>query len=825
MLSCCVLTITISWLISHGEASVKNEFIDDQLLHSYPQLGIALEKHGFLLDETNEAFASVFLKIPNPAKDYSKCRAGCVQSKTELHAWARRCKASTDVTFLNEQNKITQFTIDDKVYQNSMERLGICLLNCLRFSNCKSFETRKNGRTCILRNATISATKSSSGSMLYDLHCLGEDRETVCESFLANDELNNILQTQNEEFVNNSWNEYTSLLIDSNHTRRRRSAELAIPVLSSLAVGLSVYESFRLSSHVKKLDKDFHKFKSEQIQFNKEVIRFEENILKIYRGLEREEQAALTRIECKISSVAFGIMNNQRLMRWKSYLENIWRDLLRGEGSGSLSPIIFKKQNLEKLLQNSPQLIDTIYHHDLNLIYRLSKMIVVSAHREGQDHFNVHVVLKVPIIKVASLRPVYRVLHVGLRFGDNCVRLKLPKLAVEHNDTYYSLQNPTCQDRRGLQICRQQLNNEQNLLPCVSSDTTCEPELVECKDNIIQTFSGVLVFTDKKIKASRVDNINFFVNQETNEHGVAYFPYSDFYNLLIGNELIPGLQTPAATFNISFGDPEKWLTKLHNQSIDLGKQNISSLSSIVHGHQKIVNEMQKLPRKIVRKYLYWVPYLTLVIIILAPVIYFTRNYIKIRCLDCLSSAFRYRSIQHNRMSSSASNSPTTSEDGRSYTRDKTTEGTVTFGRPSRPSYIRTPTVGKHMNSEQEQQQDIPMDTIPKPTFSQQPQNRIPRPTFSQPPSDELFYTPMSKVNADRDLDSPTPNVEIPNTLEDFFTPLHQSRRIRKRNSTWEEDINSPEKRSRSSQEDTDSIYTLEEARRRLNLALPRHDSF
>ena len=372
------LILSLLWTFSWGT---------DEEVWVSEELGIMMISKGLLIADKKSAYVSTFVKVPNPLSNVNLCNVGCGSAMETLDArlYTRNC---TEGRFKKGTERVSDSVL--RVLEYDEERsVGItreravrnwCFLECLKEDECKAFGV--NVDLCLLRKRVIEV-----GNMMgcqecgeWSLDCLTNgNRSRICEEFIAGDPISLLMHQENERFVKGNWERLNQLIETKEGKRKRRSMWdfLGGGTLGFLATGFSFFEMNEMKGHVEQLRVDYNDFKRKQIAINKDQVKFNKQILMIYKGLVSETQKELSSLHCKVDSLGFHILNTRRLMEWKDYLFQLYKDILGGGMVGSISTLIFTKKNIETIIRESALLRGTIYEEDPVLAYRLGTMSIV----------------------------------------------------------------------------------------------------------------------------------------------------------------------------------------------------------------------------------------------------------------------------------------------------------------------------------------------------------------------------------------------------------------------------------------------------------------
>ena len=350
--------------------------------------------------------------------------------------------------------------------------------------------------------------------------------------------------------------------------------------------------------------------------FDKDQVRFNKEVLEIYKGLERETESKIRRLHCGVSSLGFHILNMRRLGEWKDFLYQLYKDVLGGAMVGSISTLIFTKVNLREIVRETELLRGTIYEENPTLAYRLGTMSIVEKSIR-EDKFVIHVVLKLPIIRREELKVVFEVQQTGVRHGEACVMYNLPRNVYRSEEKFYVLESPMCTIISNIRLCTSSINSTFTEMPCVTDKGSCVGALEKCSTKISQSVGGVLVRTQEPIRAAILGDPNKMDPEQPGENSVIFFNYSTYGDVLVGRVKIRGIRSTTLDKVVKLSDPTQWLEEIRDETMKLTKQNITHLIGIIEEQSKELNKVNENTRRDIR----WNWYLPLMVIIIALIGY------------------------------------------------------------------------------------------------------------------------------------------------------------------------------------------------------------
>jgi hypothetical protein len=593
-------------------------------------LGTMLISKGLLLADQRSAYVSTFVKVPNPLSNVNLCNVGCGRAMEvlDIRMTGRECNEGR---FMKGKDKVSDTVIkvieyDQEVSDGVAKSRYIqvwCFLECLREDECQAFGV--NDELCLLRSRKLGWNELEENKACgeWDLDCLtNSNRTRICEEFIARDPINFLMHQENKKFVEGNWKMLNQLIESSDKGRSKRSVMSMIGggVLGFLATGFSFFEMQELKDHVEKLRVDYNEFKGKQMSFNRDQVMFNKKILMIYKGLERETQREIKNLHCQVNSLGFHILNMRRLLEWKDYLFQLYKDILGGGMVGSISTLIFTKDNIETIVKETALLHGTIYEEDPILAYRLGKMSIVQ-NSITEDDFIVHVVLKLPIIRREELKVIFEVKQTGVKhMGMACATYDLPRNVYRHEGRFYVLDSPMCSPVANIKLCTASLNSTVREMPCITDKERCDVIVEKCRTRIIQSVGGLLVRSDEEIRAATIKHPDTFEREKPTANTVMFYNYSEFSDVLVGPVKIRGIQSTTLERVVKLSSPKVWLENLKNHTAKMMKQNVSQLVKVVESQENTVRLLKE-EAVIFGRGKWWVTPVTVLVILSTMAIY------------------------------------------------------------------------------------------------------------------------------------------------------------------------------------------------------------
>ena len=571
--------------------------IEDLILHQ-EKTGIILQGDGVVIPNARPYLMSTFLRLKNPAK-LDACQYTCRIQSQDIWALLTLEKCESTLDKIGDKTDIIK-TIDYDIDTSQSQHIPAteCFKECLKIDECIAFglEATETKHTCIIRNHIPLYYKTSPNSTEYDMRCMVTDKQAFCRNRMT--KMDTLFEKTNNNFVNKTIDTIHQLLnlTKQDNTPGKRQVEIlgAGFVIGSLLTGaFSIYEQSKINSHLNEFYDEFQKFRDDVTDYMDTATTFHRGMLKLYQELETNIKHSIQEIDCEMSSISRFTLTQNLLQQWKDYMDNIAKDLVNGQFRGTISPVIFDKEDIINLLDKN-NLRDTIYSQNIPLFYRLGRMWLIDITRDGH-FFHLHLLISIPNIRSDEMNVLYQVNHVGLVNNTSCTRLNVPNKVYKQNGLFYQLDNENnCETRGDIKLCLGQntSQSQMRLAPCLNGNHNhCNVRQEMCTLEYIQTGAGVMTRALKHIKASTKTSPNHYIDI-ANTSAVKYIDYNNYYQIVIDNFIVHSLDEPIFSKELELPNPNDWDDYLKDQSITFNKTNVSSLRDNLERQSQIIEDIK-----------------------------------------------------------------------------------------------------------------------------------------------------------------------------------------------------------------------------------------
>ena len=602
---------------------------DDEEVYVNKELGILMTSKGYMVDDGRVTMVSTFVRVPNPLSEDDICELGCAEDAKILSSWLSRAECAEGS--VDKKGKMSVMGTVIRVTKLGQEWPSLraasekCLLECLRERRCEAFgvEGESGNRVCKLRERILTdqETFSKTGCVEFSLKCLvGNNRTHACEEVLKEDKVNFLMVQEDRNFVQKHWRMVNSMMEDGGEVEKQKRDGLLGTVIGGamgfLATGFSFKEVKQLKDHMNKFAGNYNEFKNRQLQFNREQVKFNENVLEIMERMEHHIKKELVSVQCKINNLGFYLLNTRRLLEWKSYLYQLYKDVLGGAAVGPISQVIFTKDNIRRIVSNTDLLRDTIYERNPSVAYRLGTMYIADK-SECEEGFCVHVVIKLPIVKENDLKMVFNVQQVGVKQDGRCKKYQLPQTVYRDQGKFMALHPESCSTNQMtfLKMCIANVSREE--MPCITDHSRCRAVLEECETRIAQSSGGLLVRAEEEIRIIRRRGPETYERVTSLPGEVIWLNSSHVKMIAVGEKTVKGWKNPVFEKTVDLQNSRKWLETLRNSTRHSFDQSFAEVEEIIGSQKKLFDGLKDWELKIVTNSWWLGPSLGLLVLGLA----------------------------------------------------------------------------------------------------------------------------------------------------------------------------------------------------------------
>eukprot|EP00116_Pleurobrachia_bachei_P002182 sb/3462444/ len=552
--------------------------------------GVSMEAVGFLLGRDGNHYRSIFLKLQDPIDKMEICNQLCPGSVNKaVTQWTRDRQITCKVglkrgkTFAPELRRIRH---DGGIPAN------VCVKTCLLDPFC--FQVGVTATECVLRPRELTddeMERATTDYGEYGMKCFAEadTKQAMCEAAAKTAEETLLLEldSENRKFVQKTWDNLNSLIPTEKGINKRGVKDWLLgggTGLSLLTAGYDLWATVKLKKHVNEIQQEFEAFKNNQTRFDKEQIKFNGKILEVSQHLEQR----IERQECRSDQAVWHLLNQRRLSEWKDYMQQLYRGVLAGSQVGDISPIIFPKKYMEKLVRDDTSLAKTAYNENIALAYRLGLLAVVS-HGQGEGQFAIHVVLSFPDLGTQGVKEVYRVLQTGVAFNDSqCGRFELPSVVYKEENKFYEMEEAICETKANLHLCWGGSGAGRREVSCLSNKEECKIGLEKCSTQVRENRAGLQVRTAEQVRASMIKTPDVWKRVDMGRTRTKFFNRSQYAGVIVGEyerSMAPEEHEIRVT---TLPNPDQWRDIISQRWETHQRENISDLATIVHEQKQIV---------------------------------------------------------------------------------------------------------------------------------------------------------------------------------------------------------------------------------------------
>lgn len=363
---------------------------------------------------------------------------------------------------------------------------------------------------------------------------------TICDS------LGDLCSTEVKQFNT----EYSTNSTSSFKLRSKRFLPFIALAAGVASLGFSLYNTFtrsEVNGAVNSLNENQHKImaqvNAQGVVAINSLIRVTDKIFTRVESYKSYVDHRFQETDCNINTKTEYLLSRIRSLHSK--FERIISVVFRGQ----ITPDLIDPINLSTMLKNHNEMKGTLLTKDLTLAYRLMKIIPLGV---IESHMGISVLLKIPVITMSDISPVFSITNVGWTSGNNQYRLSLPDEIYMLKDKkivdILVVDSGSCFNQNGLWVCEHtnpKTNHESSCLKSILLSDILN--LHDCKieikrslsSDIIPIKSGLLIKGNHKVTMLR--SMTTGQKQIIKSSNYTYFPYSQDQSIEIDGTIYNSL--------------------------------------------------------------------------------------------------------------------------------------------------------------------------------------------------------------------------------------------------------------------------------------------
>ena len=185
----------------------------------------------------------------------------------------------------------------------------------------------------------------------------------------------------------------------------------------------------------------------------------------------------------------------------------------------------------------------------------------------------------------------YEIYQTGIQVNNTCWELEIPDQVYRNGTTWYTHNPMGCEIRENIHICPRKSARKETR--CLSSDIrSCQLHRIECDTKILQTMSGVLVRTEKNVMGTETYPNGKLNPVKKSEHNVVFLEYERTKEMLIGDQLLRGMDEEAYYIRLDIGNRTEW-SQMIKEGIQEGQNiNVSKLAVDMEKQRRILEQIK-----------------------------------------------------------------------------------------------------------------------------------------------------------------------------------------------------------------------------------------
>ena len=377
------------------------------------------------------------------------------------------------------------------------------------------------------------------------------------------------------------------LNINNGQSRSKRN------IAAVLGAGLGIFNllftgvaEYKLSKHIRKVENQFIEFKRRQQYVNEKFVKVLENTVSLVDHELTQMIVNINNLECGIAKIMQQQAYKELINNWSDKMDQLYFHINRGSLSGPLNSFILDPGDLKKVLDDHPELQQTLFAQNIMLFYQTATVTYLESEISSDQRFiNLHLVLQIPLLYDSECYRLYKVEKVPLVINNTCITIDIPQFVYSDRDNALNLMeldDRACTISNLISTCDDMYPQNKTISDCLMNNNCTLKEAVCRPRQFIYHYTGVLVSGHgglelKFIKKNPKHHENKIITREFNKFGLAWVSWDEAeYIQYDGLRLSsPTHTTNLVTVKYPRNQSSDWWNLLTNTSItikDLNKK-------------------------------------------------------------------------------------------------------------------------------------------------------------------------------------------------------------------------------------------------------------
>ena len=372
----------------------------------------------------------------------------------------------------------------------------------------------------------------------------------------TNEEFKKAAERQIEDFRVLSLN-----LARERNNRKKRYIGIAALGVGLLDMAFSTISTHRLSKHIQTLEQRFDHFEMEQSNIKKNLIQIDQEVVHFYNALSQSLENKISDMKCETESDIKTVTMYLLLEEWEKKLETLFNVIKQGSVTGPVTPYILKPRQVKELIENHPNLKNTLYNTKMAYFYAAAEMTIVNASLLN-DNVNIHYVMNIPRMNKKNTFPLYKIHQVEISKNKEkgCMQVYMAVLVFRKDGRIYDLPEH-CEKRRKILQCP--MTEINTLESCVTNNTNCQFTKTSCKSRTIYDKTGMMIAQVGTIFGDTGEKI---VQAHPNKYGTIFMPWEKYKKITFNNVTYVGPDFAPKHIKWEPEDKELWSLMVKNIS-------------------------------------------------------------------------------------------------------------------------------------------------------------------------------------------------------------------------------------------------------------------
>lgn len=388
-------------------------------------------------------------------------------------------------------------------------------------------------------------------------------------------------------------------LAEASHVANKRSLDgllgIGVGLLGMVFNGIS---SFRISQHVKDVQRDLIDFKNKQNLINGRLVQTQESIVRVMDHNMKRIDVNMRELQCENAALFQFVALEAAISKWEKLLDNIFYYTEHGLLGGKLNSKVLSVDDLAEILEAHDELANTEYSSNLMNFYLASKAVLLESQINDNGFLIMHYVIETPMLYKRNAHALFKVDKVPVTHAGRCFNVEMSQYLYKNNWHYVELNHESCMITDTVSVCYLTEPQSVEKSSCMHTGS-CRLNETPCKyGRYVYHYSGVLISGIGELdylKSTTTSGEQLIAKKAFSEWGIAWVSWDEAIYVQYGNVRVYAPEYKSTIVEIEYPKIfyDTWASSLSNYVANDIESQLSKLKKDIESEDSVSSSTEQ----------------------------------------------------------------------------------------------------------------------------------------------------------------------------------------------------------------------------------------